>query len=55
METTFDPQTIDLCRRHFLTSMTSGLAVAGAGTALVPFVLSMNPSAKKKMQVRLLT
>lgn len=35
---------VDLRRRRFLTGVTTGVGLAGVGTAMVPFVKSMSPS-----------
>ncbi|MGV6826514.1 MAG: ubiquinol-cytochrome c reductase iron-sulfur subunit [bacterium] len=39
---------VDLKKRRFLTAATSVVGAVGAGFALVPFIKSMNPSARAK-------
>ncbi len=41
-------QDVDLKKRRMLITATAGLGAVGAGFALVPFIKSMNPSARAK-------
>ena len=41
-------QDVDLKKRRMLIAATAGLSAVGAGFALVPFIKSMNPSARAK-------
>jgi len=41
-------QDVDLKKRRMLIAATAGLGAVGAGFALVPFIKSMNPSARAK-------